>query len=265
MKHILSVQDISCVGRCSQTVALPVLSAMGLQCSLLPTALLSTHTAFPHPHRRSLTADIAPILSHWAEIGVVFDGVLVGYLADAEQCRAAEQLLKQQAGLKILDPAMGDRGKLYSGLTETQIPAMLSLCKQADILAPNVTEAALLTGRPYREQAEEAYFRELATALMESTGVRGVVITGAATAEDSTGFYCLCQQEEGLYQRKKLDKNLHGTGDLFSGVLSGSLLKGKSLKAAAQAAADFVEKTIAATEAATPYGVEFERVLKELM
>lgn len=265
MKHILSVQDISCVGRCSQTVALPVLSAMGLQCGVLPTAVLSTHTAFPHPHSRSLTADIQPILSHWAEIGVVFDGILVGYLADAAQCQAAEWLMKQQAGLKILDPAMGDHGKLYSGLTEAQIPAMLSLCKCADILVPNVTEAAFLTGSPYRERAEETYYRDLARALMEKTGVRGVVITGAATAADATGFYCLCHREEALYQTKKSDKTLHGTGDLFSAVLAGSLLKGKDLKAAALAAADFVEKAIAATDATTPYGVEFERVLKELM
>lgn len=264
MKHILSVQDISCVGRCSQTVALPVLSAMGLQCSLLPTALLSTHTAFPHPHRRSLTADIAPILSHWAEIGVVFDGVLVGYLADAAQCQAAEQLLRQQAGLKILDPAMGDRGKLYSGLTEAQIPAMLSLCKQADILAPNVTEAALLTGLPYREQAEEAYYRALATALTEATGARGVVITGVSLEAGQTGFYSLCPKEETLYQREKLNKTLHGTGDLFSAVLSGSLLRGDTLPVAAENAAAFVEKAIEATEKETPFGVEFEKVLKEL-
>lgn len=264
MKHILSVQDISCAGRCSQTVALPVLSAMGHRCSVLPTAVLSTHTAFPDPYRRSLTADIAPICNHWKQVGMEFDAVLVGYLADADQCGAVEKLLESQQGLKILDPAMGDHGKLYSGLTKDHIPAMAALCRKADILIPNVTEAALLTGIEYLSQAEEAYYRDLAQALIEKTGVRGVVLTGVSTAAGKTGFYCLCHREEHLYQTKRLDKILHGTGDLFSAVLAGGLLQGKTLPHAAAAAADFVEKAIAATENVTPHGVEFEKVLKEL-
>ncbi len=265
MKHILSVQDISCIGRCSQTVALPVLSAMGVRCGVLPTAVLSTHTAFPQPYRRSLTEDIAPILEHWKSIGASFDGVLVGYLADSAQCAAVIELLETQTGLKILDPAMGDHGKLYSGLNKDHIPAMESLCPLADILVPNVTEAALLTGIPYREQGDEGYYRELAQGLLEKTGVRGVVITGVSLTSEKTGFFCLCHREERFYQTSRQDKALHGTGDLFSAVLAGSLLKGKTLPQAAETAAQFVEKAIAATEEVTPYGVEFEKVLKELM
>ncbi len=264
MQHILSVQDISCAGRCSQTVALPVLSVMGHRCSILPTAVLSTHTAFPQPFRHSLTEDIAPICRHWQQVGMAFDGVLVGYLADADQCKAVENMLESQPGLKILDPAMGDHGKLYSGLQENHVTAMEALCRKADILLPNVTEAALLTGIPYQPVGDKAYFRSLANVLAEKSGVRGIIITGAALSEKQTGFYCLCPKEETLYQTEKLDKTLHGTGDLFSAVTAGCLLRGDPLPEAAQKAAAFVEKAIAATETVTPHGVEFEKVLKFL-
>lgn len=265
MKHILSVQDISCVGRCSQTVALPVLSAMGHRCSVLPTAVLSTHTAFPNPYRRFLTEDIAPICDHWKQVGAEFDGVLVGYLADPAQCAEVQELLEEQLGLKILDPAMGDRGKLYSGLTEEQIPAMQALGARADILVPNVTEAAMLAGMPYREQADEGYYRELAQELIGELGLRSVVITGVSLAPGQTGFLSYSYRERQFYQAEKQPKTLHGTGDLFSAVLAGGLLQGKGLFDAAKTAAQFVEKAIAATDTVTPYGVEFERVLKDLM
>lgn len=264
MQHILSVQDISCAGRCSQTVALPVLSVMGHRCSILPTAVLSTHTAFPDPYRHSLTADIAPICDHWQQVGITFDGVLVGYLADADQCKAVEDLLETQSGLKILDPAMGDHGKLYSGLQQDHIAAMENLCRKADILLPNVTEAALLTGFPYQPTGDKAYFHSLAHALVEKFGVRGVVITGVSLGEDQTGYFCLCHKEENFYQTQRLQKNLHGTGDLFSAVLAGGLLKGKTLPEAAIIAANFVEAAINATETVTPHGVCFEKVLKSL-
>ncbi len=264
MKHILSVQDISCAGRCSQTVALPVLSAMGHRCSVLPTAVLSTHTAFPDPYRRSLTADIAPICDHWKQVGMEFDAVLVGYLADPAQCAQVQELLEEQLGLKILDPAMGDHGKLYSGLTEEQIPAMQALGARADFLIPNVTEAALLAGMPYREQADEGYYRELARELCGELGLRGVVITGVSLKPGQTGFLSYCYRERQFYQTELQPKTLHGTGDLFSAVLAGGLLQGKGLFDAAKNAARFVEKAIAATENVTPHGVEFEKVLKEL-
>ena len=265
MKSILSVQDISCLGRCSQTVALPVLSAMGIRCGVLPTAVLSTHTAFPSPYCRSLTEDVAPILAHWKSIGAEFDAVLVGYLADSAQCAQVQELLETQTGLKILDPAMGDHGKLYSGLKEDHIPAMKELCPRADILVPNVTEAALLTGMEYRERSDEGYYRELARVLVGELGLRGVVITGVSLAPGQTGFLSYCHRHKEFYQVEKQDKTLHGTGDLFSAVLAGGLLKGKELFEAAKDAAYFVEKAIAATEKVTPYGVEFEKVLKELV
>ena len=264
MMHILSVQDISCVGRCSQTVAMPVLSVMGLRCSILPTAVLSTHTAFPDPYCRSLTADIAPICRHWQQVGVTFDGVLVGYLADEAQCAVVRELLDTQFGLKIVDPAMGDHGKLYSGLQATHVSAMADLCRKADILLPNVTEAALLAGKDYQAAGDEDYYRSLGQALLEKYDLRGVVITGVSLAEGQTGFYRLCRKGENFYQTPCLNKTLHGTGDLFSAVLAGGLLKGKTLPEAANAAANFVEAAIDATETVTPHGVCFEKVLKNL-
>ena len=157
MKRVLSIQDLSCVGRCSLTVALPVLSAMGCQAVPLPTALLSTHTAFPAPHRKALTGDLLPMADHWQAQQVTFDAITVGYLAGPEQVQAVEGVLDRFQALVVVDPAMGDHGRLYSSLDAGQVEAMARLCRRGQVLLPNVTEAALLTGLPYRENAEESY------------------------------------------------------------------------------------------------------------
>ena len=121
MKRILTIQDLSCVGRCSLTVAQPILSAMGIACSVLPTAVLSTHTAFPNPHIRSLTEDMVPICQHWQEIGAEFDAILVGYLSDPEQAEAVLEVMNSFSCPVILDPAMGDHGKLYKGMRKCEL------------------------------------------------------------------------------------------------------------------------------------------------
>ena len=180
MKRILVIQDLSCVGRCSLTVALPILSAMGVNCSALPTAVLSTHTAFPDPHIHSLTEDIVPIGEHLSEIGAEFDAILVGYLSDPEQAEAVAELMSSFACPVILDPAMGDHGKLYKGITREHIAVMRDLAAMADVVLPNVTEAALLTGMPYREDADTGYLRELARKLL--LGQPGWNITRIASA-----------------------------------------------------------------------------------
>ena len=132
MKQVLSVQDLSCVGRCSLTVALPVLSAMGCQCAALPTALLSTHTAFPAPYRHMLTEDIAPICRHWQSVGVAFDAIAVGYLADPAQAGAVSALLDAFPSRVVIDPVMGDHGRLYSGITPEHVSAVKALCARGD-------------------------------------------------------------------------------------------------------------------------------------
>lgn len=261
MAHVLSIQDLSCLGKCSLSVALPVLSAMGCTCTPLPTAVLSSHTAFPAPHVRSLTEDIAPTVSHWKTTGVQFDAVSVGYLSDPGQISEIEAILDSFSGIKIIDPAMGDHGKLYSGLTPEHIPAMAQLCRKGNILLPNVTEAALLTGLPYRSQPNPAYCRELLNGLL-SFGADAVILTGACTEPGKTGFACKTKDaEEFFYQTESLSGQHHGTGDLFAAVFTGAIALGKPLVEAATVAAGFVETVIRATPEVSPFGVNFESCL----
>lgn len=257
MKRILSVQDLSCVGKCSLTVALPVLSAMGCACAPLPTGILSSHTAFPDPHVRDLTEDILPICRKWQEIGAEFDTVCVGYLANPHQVSCVEQVLDAFPDRVILDPVLGDNGKLYQSITEKHIPAMAALCKKADILLPNVTEAAFLTGIPYQQNPDTDY----CNALLEALDCKNVVLTGVSLSEETIGFV---GRENGTvfsYQVPKCVTRSHGTGDLFAAVLAGAVTQGKSLEEAAKKAAFFVEKVLSAQKEATPFGLDFESQL----
>ena len=193
MKRVLSIQDLSCLGKCALTVALPVLSAMGCSCSVLPTAVLSTHTAFPNPHVRDLTQDLWPVAEHWRSVGAEFDTITVGYLADAPQAELVGRVLDRFPARVILDPAMGDHGKLYRGLGPDHADAMASLCRKAQILLPNVTEAALLTGMPYREDFDEVYIARL----METLGGKDVVLTGVGYHPEETGIAVAVTVAEG--------------------------------------------------------------------
>ena len=261
MKQVLSVQDLSCVGRCSLTVALPVLSAMGCRCAALPTAILSTHTAFPAPHRHMLTEDIPPICRHWQSVGVNFDAIAVGYLADPAQAAAVSTLLETFPSRVVLDPVMGDHGRLYNGMTPEHVSAMRALCPRADVLLPNITEAALLTGTEYREDGNEDYFRGLCEKLL-TLGAKAVVLTGVSLSPDRTGFMVLQQANAPyVYQAPRIPKQLHGTGDLFCAVFTGALVADRSIPEAAALAAGFVERVIANTPDATPFGAEFETQL----
>lgn len=190
MQHVLTIQDISCVGRCSATVALPVLSAMGLQCSLLPTAVLSTHLAYPNPVCRDLSADIPAAAAHWAAQGITFDGLYTGYLASVEETRLAADLLdrfRPRAHWVLVDPAMADHGKLYAGLAADFPPAMAALCGKADVILPNLTEACLLTGAPYDPSPSPDRLRRLLDALL-ALGPRAAVITGVSPGPAGWAF-----------------------------------------------------------------------------
>ena len=262
--RVLSIQDLSCLGKCSLTVALPVLSAMGCACSVLPTAVLSTHTAFPAPHVRPMTQDMIPMADHWASIGAGFDAITVGYLADPVQAEVVEEVLSRFDGDVILDPVMGDHGTLYSRQTPDHVKAMAQLCRKAKYVLPNVTEAALLTGLPYREQAEESYLRELASGLME-LGMEGVVITGFLWDDSHTGFYGVSRSgEEFSYHAQRISKHFHGTGDLFAAVFTGSIVRGGSVYDAGVQAADFVRLCVENTREVSPHGVAFETQLSHL-
>lgn len=258
MKRVLSVQDLSCLGKCSLTVALPVLSAMGCECTVLPTAVLSTHTAFPAPYCRSLTEDMGHISRHWQSVGVRFDGISVGYLASPEQTEAVIGILDAFSCPAVIDPAMADHGKLYKGLTPEQIPAAADLCRRGQVLLPNVTEAALLTGLPYREAGDGGYYQELAEGMM-TFGADAVIITGTTFAQGQTGFVGKHRKTGHFsYQTGMIRKRLHGTGDLFAAVVTGGLMAGLEIAGAGTLAAGFVERSIAATPEESPFGVAFE-------
>ena len=164
-KRILTIQDISCVGQCSLTVALPILSACGMETCVLPTALLSTHTGgFGKPSVIHLDDSLEAFREHWKENSITFDAILTGYLGSVAAVKAAEIIIEEMlspGGIAIVDPAMADHGKLYSGLSEEYAEAMALLCQRADILLPNITEAAMLSGHTYRENPDQAYIETL--------------------------------------------------------------------------------------------------------
>ena len=260
MSHVLSIQDLSCVGRCSLTVALPVLSAMGHQCSVLPTAVLSTHTGFPGPEEVSLTEVLPAFARHWSDRGITFDAVTVGYLSGPEQVSAAAQVLDRFPCQLILDPVLGDGGRLYSRMTPDHIAALRSLFPRAKTVLPNVTEAAFLTGLPYRETAEEGYCEDLAAGLL-SYGAETAVITGIPWGENETGWYFSDGHTAISFRNRRVPRAIHGTGDLFAAALTGAYLRGKNLPDAARLAAEFVRRCVENTPEATPMGLVFEPVL----
>ena len=261
MKRVLSVQDLSCAGRCSLTVALPVISAMGCRCTVLPTAVLSTHTGFPRPFVRDLTEDLAPIREHWKSVGTEFDAVSIGYLSDPVQAKAVEAILETFPAVTVLDPAMGDNGRLYSRITDAHVAAMKGLVRRAALVLPNVTEAAALTGLPYPENPDRDDCLRLTRGLLE-LGADSAVITGVSLEPGKTGFFGMDSRGRTFhFQTRRIPRSFHGTGDLFSAVVTGGLMNGLDTENAARLAAEFVAKCISGTPEVTPWGVEFERQL----
>lgn len=266
MKQVLSIQDLSCMGKCSLTVALPVLSAMGCSCTVLPTAVLSTHTGFPNPVCRSLTEDLLPMAEHLVSVGAEFDAITVGYAADPQQLTEIEKVTDLFDADVIVDPVLGDHGRLYDRITPEHVEAMRKFCNlNAAVLLPNVTEAAFLAGLPYRKNVDENYLRELAFAL-SSGGPNAVIITGVSWDQEHTGFYGRHYNHGTFsYRAKRIPKQLHGTGDLFTAVFTGSLLKNKDIFSAAKIAAGYVERVVTATDSASPFGAQFEKELPWLI
>ena len=266
-KRILTIQDISCVGQCSMTVALPILSACGHECCILPTALLSTHTGgFGKPAAVHFDGVLGDIRQHWAENGITFDAILIGYLGSLPAIDAALEILETMlapGGIGIVDPAMADHGKLYSGFDEAYARAMKKLCLKADIILPNITEAALLSGNPYREILDEDYVEKLLTDLDHPC----VILTGAGYEAGKTGIALREGEHRRHYAHRRIGKSYHGTGDIFAAAFTGALMQGRDKFGAVKIAADFVCRCIENT-AANPahwYGVKFETALPELM
>ena len=268
MKRVLTVQDISCLGKCSLTIALPVISAMGSETVILPTALLSTHTMFKNFTCLDLSDQIRPITAHWKQEGVLFDAIYTGYLGTEEEIDLVLELIRDfrtDDTLVFIDPVMGDNGKLYAAFDEHYAVKNASLCAAADVIVPNITEACLMTGIEYREQYDEAYIRKLLQSLAK-LGSGTVMLTGVSLEDDKTGVmgYDTVKQEYFCYQNNRIPASFHGTGDLFSSTLIGALMKGKSWHDAVKIAADYTAETIRVTmeDPKQPwYGVNFEQTL----
>lgn len=281
MKRILTVQDISCVGKCSLTVALPIISAMGVECCVLPTAVLSTHTAFKGFTFRDLTGDLQKISNHWQEEKIHFDAVYSGYLGSFEQIELVSKMFDDLAGndgITIVDPCMGDNGKLYSGFTQDFAYAMAKLCEKANVIVPNLTEACFMLGIPYETDYDMDYINNILVELGH-LGAKKIILKGIEFTDEATdlkGFqgkmgiacYDVERKKTDWYFHKKFPQSFHGTGDIFASVLTGALMRGLSLDKACALSADFVVEAIKATLREPDwnwYGVNFEQAIPYLL
>lgn len=272
MKRVLTIQDISCLGKCSLTIALPVISAMGAETVILPTAVLSTHTMFRNFTVKDLSDQIGPITAHWKSENIGFDAIYTGYLGTAEQIDQMKQLFRDFRGedtVIFVDPVMADNGKLYPAFDMNYVKKNAELCAEADIIVPNITEACFMTGTEYREEYDEAYIRKLLDRLKEF-GAKITALTGVSLEKGKTGVmgYDREKDETYIYQNRRIDATYHGTGDLFSSTCVGGLMRGMSWKDAMKLAADYTAHTIEVTlqNPKKPwYGVDFEKTLPELM
>lgn len=272
MKRVLTIQDISCLGKCSMTVALPVLSALGCETVILPTAVLSTHTGFEEYTFKDMTDQISPVTSVWRNEGISFDAVYSGYLGTIAQIRQIIDLFrtfKTKDNVIFVDPVMADLGKLYPAFDMEYVKANLELISHADIIVPNITEASLLTGMDYRDNYSEHYIRELLRKLSEY-GARISVLTGVSLEPGKIGImgYDRETKEYYLYQNQRIDGSFLGTGDLFSSVAVGEIMRGRDWREAMKTAADHTAHTIEVTIADPDrrwYGVDFEATMPDLI
>lgn len=272
LKRIAAIHDISGVGKCSLTVALPVISASGVECACIPTALLSTHTGgFSDFTFRDLSEEMLPIARNWKKEGIEFDGIYSGYLASAKQEEMLEEIIDILATEKtkiIVDPVMADNGRYYNNLGHDMCLAFRRLCGKAHIITPNITEAALLTGLPYREGPHESeYIDSLVNGLSRLCG--GIIaITGVCPEKDSVGVFAINTQsgEKSLLVRPAKEGVFYGTGDIFASSFAALMLRGARLNDAAETAISLVSAAIERTVArGTPRrnGVDFEGSLPD--
>ena len=259
MKRIVTMQDLSCLGKCSLTVIQPVISAMGVECAVLPTAILSTHTAFPGPAVTDLSGFVRPVLDHWKNVEATFNGILTGYLANPAQAELALELMDRfgRDAVIVQDPAMADHGRLYSGLGPEMVDAHRNLCGRADLVMPNLTEGCMLAGMDYQDRTDLEFCRQIGASLLK-TGVGGVLLTGYAPEADQVGFYYTDGVTEFAHAAPRVPRSCHGTGDLFAAVTMGGLMRGLPVPEAGKLAAEFVHRAIAKTGEDTRFGVAFE-------
>ena len=265
---ILTIQDISCFGQCSITVALPIVSAFGIETAILPSAVLSTHTAgFTDFTVRDLTEDLPEIRKHWEKEGIDFDAIYTGFIASPEQLDYIKDIIDSRLkpeGLVFVDPAMADHGEFYNGFDQEFADKMGELCKLGDFILPNTTEACFILHKPWKEEFTKEEMLDMANELSAFTK-RYVILKGDNHRENELGMIVLDKQENTceIIYNDKIDYVSHGTGDVFASAFVGSVMNGKTPAAAAKIAGEFtkmaIEKTIG--DENHKYGVKFEQVI----
>lgn len=267
MKRIITIQDISCVGKCSLTVALPIISAAGVEAGVLPTAVLSTHTGFPSFTFCDLTDEIAPIADEFERLNIGFDSIYTGYLGSFRQLALVSDFIDRfgKDALVVIDPVMADNGALYKGFTPEFAAAMARLCGKADLVIPNITEASFMLGVPYNPDYDEEYIKAMLKNLT-ALGCPAAALTGISFEKGKIGVYMYdsVKDEYFYYCNDKLEASFHGTGDVFASAVVGALMRGHDTKLALQIAVDFTLECMRATmrdPAHRFYGVNFEEAL----
>ena len=268
---ILTIQDISCYGQCSITVALPVVSAFGIETAVLPSAVLSTHTSgFTDYTVRDLTEDLPAIRKHWESEGIYFDAIYTGFIASSRQLDYIKDIIDsrlKEDGLVFVDPAMADNGEFYNGFDQDFADAMGELCKLGDFILPNTTEACYILHRPWKEEFTHEEMLEMAEELSNFTK-RYVILKGDTHRENELGMVVLDKEKSTceMVYNERVDYMSHGTGDVFASSFVGSVMKGKSPAAACKIAGEFtkiaIEKTMG--DETHTYGVKFEQAIPSL-
>ena len=268
---ILTIQDISCYGQCSITVALPVVSAFGIETAVLPSAVLSTHTSgFTDYTVRDLTEDLPAIRKHWESEGIYFDAIYTGFIASSRQLDYIKDIIDsrlKEDGLVFVDPAMADNGEFYNGFDQDFADAMGELCKLGDFILPNTTEACYILHRPWKEEFTHEEMLEMAEELSNFTK-RYVILKGDTHRENELGMVVFDKQNSTceMVYNERVDYMSHGTGDVFASSFVGSVMSGKSPAAACKIAGEFtkiaIEKTMG--DETHTYGVKFEQAIPSL-
>ncbi|MBQ6796777.1 MAG: pyridoxamine kinase [Clostridia bacterium] len=269
-KRVLTIQDISCVGQCSLTVALPIISACGVETCVLPSAVLSTHTGgFTGFTFRDLTEDMPSIKDHWVKENITFDCIYTGYLGSTKQIDYVKDIcdsVSREDCALIVDPAMADNGNLYYGFDQQFVESMKTLCAKADYVIPNITEACFLTGIEYKTEYDRAYIDSIIDGLT-AIGCKNIILSGVSYAPEKTGVVVFENGKYSYYEHEKLTNSCHGTGDIYASAFVGALMRGKSAYDGAKIAADYTVSCIRTTANVENhwYGAAFEPVLGELI
>lgn len=272
MKRIVTIQDISCVGKCSLTVAIPIISSMGIETAAIPTAVLSTHTAFKEFTYRDLSKDLPKIQKHWERENFKFDAIYTGYLGSIEQIDMLEDFFesfKTENNFIFIDPVMGDNGKLYTGFDKAFTLRMKKMCSKADIIVPNLTEATSMLEIEYKEKYKEEYIKDILIKL-SNLGPKKVILTGVSFKENEIGVISYNKESKKFFScfKEKIDVKYHGTGDIFASTLVGSLVNNCSLEESLKISVDYVWECINVTyieKQENAYGTDFEKVLPKLI